>query len=191
MRRDFLRILPRFLWAGLFSLCIAKNISATEPPKISTATPTVALSSSAFQAVCEDLQTVTRVEADFVEEKTLHILSHPLLSKGTLLFSAQQGVYRVMQEPMHQELLITRTQLVQKDAQGTVQRMSVRGQPAAQVFVDVFLSFFAGYRREWEKTFAAIFSGAENNWKIDMIPRRGSPAAKALRKITLEGHEGV
>jgi hypothetical protein len=67
------------------------------------------------------------------------------------LFSPLHGVYRVLLEPVHQEMLITRTQLVQKDAPGTVQRMSVRGQPAAEAFVDVFLSFFpvtaAGGRR--------------------------------------------
>ncbi len=101
------------------------------------------------------------VQADFVEEKTMRILSRPLESKGTLTFSPQEGVYRVMQEPVHQELLITRSQLVQKDAAGTVQRMKVRGQPAAQVFVDVFLSFFSGDRQAWDKTFDASFSGSD------------------------------
>jgi len=173
------------------SLCAPAIVSAAEPPALSTAAATVDVSSSAFQTVCDDLRAVTLVQADFTEEKTLHILSHPLESKGTLLFSPQQGVFRVMQEPVHQELLITRAQLTQKDAQGNIQHMGVRGQPAAQAFVDVFLSFFSGDRRGWEKTFETVFSGSERAWTIALIPRRKSPAKKVLRKILLEGHEGV
>src|SRR5258708_25958173 len=191
MHRYSLCIVPRFLWGGLFSLCISMMVSAMDPPVLSTATPTVDLPSSVFQTVCDDLRAVTLVEANFVEEKTLHILSHPLQSKGTILFSPQQGVYRVIQEPLHQELLITHSQFVQKDAQGTVQRMSVRGQPPAQAFVDVFLSFFAGDRRAREKTFDRVFAGSDSDWKIELIPHRKSPAAKALRKIILEGRGGV
>jgi outer membrane lipoprotein-sorting protein len=166
----------------LFCLCLSQMVLAAEPQ---------ASLPAAFQVVSDDLRAVTLVQADFVEEKTMHILSHPLESKGTLMFSPQHGVYRVMQEPVHQELLITRSQLIQKDAEGTVQRMRVRGQPAAQVFVDVFLSFFAGDRRVWEKTFEAVFSGERSHWKIELIPRRKSPAAKALRRILLEGREGI
>jgi hypothetical protein len=146
---------------------------------------------AAFQQVCADLRAVTRAQAEFTEEKTLQILSHPLQSKGTLLFSPQDGVYRVQREPLHQEMLITRSQLVQKDAQGVVHRMSVRGQPAAQAFVDVFLSFFAGDQRAWEKNFEAAFAGIEENWKIVFTPRRKSPVAKALRRIVLEGRQGT
>src|SRR5580704_5293780 len=124
--------MPRYSWFYFF-LCTSLLAASPQAPL-----------STDFQTVCDDLRAVTLVQADFVEEKTMHILSHPLESKGTLTFSPQQGVYRVMMEPVHQELLITRSQLVQKDAAGTVQRISVRGQPAAQVFVDVFLSFFSG-----------------------------------------------
>jgi hypothetical protein len=174
--------MARFLWVGWLCLGLSARVHALEPPAPSTA---------AFQTVCDDLRAVTRVKAEFVEEKTLHILSHPIQSTGTILFSPQEGVYRIMQQPVHQELLITRSRLVQKDAQGTVQHMSVRGQPAAQAFVDVFLSFFTGDRHGWEKTFDAAFSGSVSDWKIELIPRRKSPAAKTLRKILLEGREGV
>ena len=137
------------------------------------------------------LEAVTQVHADFVEEKTLHLLDHPLRSRGTLLFSPKQGVYRVLLEPVHQEQLITRSQVMQKDAQGTVQRMKVRDQPAARAFVDVFLSFFSGDRSAWNKTFQARFEGSLQDWKIELIPHRKSQAEKALRKILLEGHEGL
>ncbi len=162
------------LWAGMTPCILA-----------------AAISPSAFQQVCDELRAVTLVQADFVEQKTLHILSHPLESKGTLLFSPRRGVYRVMKEPVRQEILITREHLVQRDALGHVNRMSVRGQPAAQAFVDVFLSFFAGDPRGWDKTFEAMFSGSVDAWTINLIPRRKSPAAKALRQIVLAGHGGV
>ena len=179
------------LWAGWLCAGPSRFVAATDAPAPSTAPAAVDVSSSAFETVCADLRAASLVKADFVETKTLRILSHPLESKGTLWFSPTQGVYRVMQEPVHQELLISRTQLVQKDAQGTVQRMGVRGQPAAEVFVDVFLSFFAGDRRGWEKTFAAVFSGSVDDWKIELIPRPKGPAAKALRRILLAGHGGL
>jgi hypothetical protein len=147
--------------------------------------------SDPFKAVCADLRAVTFVESDFSEEKKMRLLSHPLESKGTLMFSPKQGVYRVMTTPMHDELLVTRTALVQKDSQGKVQRMAVRSQPAARAFVDVFLSFFSGDEKAWRKTFDVSFSGTENTWRIEFVPHEKSPVARALRNIVLEGSKGI
>jgi hypothetical protein len=145
----------------------------------------------AFQKVCEELQAATRVQADFVETKTLRMLDNPLTSSGTLLFSPQQGVYLVRTEPVRQELLITRSEFIQKDAQGSVQKMKVRSQPAARAFVDVFLSFFSGDRNRWEKAFQAEFEGSVGTWKIELIPHKKSPAAQSLQKIVLKGRGGA
>jgi len=107
------------------------------------------------------------------------------------MFSPSQGVYRVMEEPLHEELLITRSQVVQKNAQGIVQHMSVRKQPAARAFVDVFLSFFSGDQEAWKKTFDVTFSGTVADWTLGFVPKLNSPGANALRSIVLEGHDGV
>jgi len=178
------------LLTGLFFISSFRAISAYDPVVISTL-PVTDVASSDFQTVCEHLRAVTLVQADFAEEKTLNILTHPIASTGTLLFSPKSGVYRVTLTPIHQELLITRSQFIQKDAQGNVQRMSVQRQPVAQAFVDVFLSFFAGDKQAWERTFEAFFSGSLERWRIVFLPRHNSPAAKAIRKIVFEGHDGI
>jgi hypothetical protein len=147
--------------------------------------------SDPFKTVCQDLRAVTFVESDFSEEKKMHLLAHPLQSRGTLMFSPKQGVYRVMTTPIHAEFLVTRTALVQKDSQGKVQRMAVRSQPAARAFVDVFLSFFSGDEEAWRKTFDVSFSGTEDSWRIEFVPHEKSPVARALRGIVLEGSKGI
>lgn len=170
-----------YLVLSLFSLSWLRAAPAEE----------VASSTADFETVSADLRQVTWVEADFTEEKTLHILTHPLHSSGTLMFSPQRGIYRVMTDPVHQEMLITRSELVQKDAQGNVQRMNVRGQQAAHAFVDIFLSFFDGDQKAWRKAFDMSFSGTAAAWTIEFVPHRKSPVDKALRRIVLEGRDGT
>jgi len=171
----------RRFWPLVFGLCWMGSSVGVQADE----------ASSAFESVCERLRAVKQVETDFAEEKTLHILTHPLKSTGSLLFSPDKGVYRVTREPLHQELLITHSQLLQKDSQGNIQSLAVRSQPEARVFIDVFLSFFSGDNRAWEKSFDTTFSGSVGDWEIQFRPRRRSPAAKALRGITLKGHDGV
>jgi hypothetical protein len=167
----------RYLYS-VIGLTLAARIWAADAP-------------DAFQAVCADLRAVTEIQADFEEDKTLKILAHPLHSQGTLHFSQSQGIYRVMTTPVHQEMLITRAQFVQKNAEGAIQRMSVRKQPAARAFVDVFLSFFSGDQDAWKKVFDVTFAGTREEWKITFAPKRKNPAAQFLHNIVLEGREGI
>src|ERR1039457_5876474 len=169
----------------------AYPLQAEMPPPAVNEVTAVVPSSAAFREVCQKLRDVTLVEAEFSEEKTLHILSHPLHSSGTLLFSPQRGVYRVMKEPVVQEMLITRSQLIQKNAEGSVEHMKVARQPVARVFIDIFLSFFSDERNTWDKMFDVTFSGTLPDWRIVFAAKHESPVAQAIRDIALEGHDGV
>jgi hypothetical protein len=144
-----------------------------------------------FYQVCAALRAVTGIEADFAEDKTLHILQRPLHSTGKLMFSPTQGVYRVMEEPVHQELLISRSLFVQRNADGVVERMSVRRQQSTKAFVDIFLSFFSGDWKTWDRAFNVTFSGTLMAWKMRFVPRPNNPAARALHEAVLEGSQGV
>jgi len=97
----------------------------------------------------------------------------------------------VMKEPLVQEMLITRSQVIQKNADGTVERMAVARQPAARAFINIFLSFFSDDQKALEKTFDVSFTGEVPSWKIVFTPKRGSPVAQAIHDMSLEGHEGV
>src|ERR1019366_1567095 len=156
------------IWMILAWVGGAWPLRAAEPPSPGSE---VHASSAAFQEVCAKLREAIFVETEYSEEKSLQILSHPLHSSGTLLFSPERGVYRVMKEPIVQEMLITRSQVIQKNADGTVERMAVARQPAARAFIDIFLSFFSGDRAAWEKTFDVTFSGQIPDWRLVFAAR--------------------
>ena len=169
----------------------AYPLQAEKPSVPVSEVTSVVPSSAAFQEVCKKLRDVTLVEAEFSEEKTLHILSHPLHSSGTLLFSPQRGVFRVMKEPLAQEMLITRSQLIQKNAEGAVEHMKVAHQPVARAFIEIFLSFFSDDRNTWDRLFDVTFSGTVPEWRIVFVAKQASPVAQAIHDIALEGHDGV
>ena len=182
---------PHELWMLIAMGWGAYPLQAETPPAAVNEVAAVVPSSAAFQEVCQKLRDVTLVEAEFSEEKTLHILSHPLHSSGTLLFSPQRGVYRVMKEPVVQEMLITRSQLIQKNAEGAVEHMKVAHQPVARAFIDIFLSFFSDERNTWDKMFDVTFSGTVPDWRIIFVAKHESTVAQAIHDMTLEGHDGV
>lgn len=187
---------PYFQWRPAFLLffMLGSFVHGFEDLAKSTAdinrvvTPQESSSSPhAFQAICDKFQTIKMVETNYSEEKVLQILDHPLLSRGTLIFSPEQGIYRHMKDPFEQEILMTRSRLIQHTAGESVQEIPVRRQPVAQAFVEVMMSFFSGDRQTWEKYFEATFTGTEAEWKIQFIPRKGSPIAIAINRILLEG----
>lgn len=126
--------------------------------------------------------------AKFVEEKKVLILQRPLRSSGELIFLPHKGLYRKLQTPFAQELLITTTAIQQRDASGRSETLALEKLPLAKALVEGFLAVFSGSVESMQTHFQGYFSSENHHWKLALKPIR-AVMAQMISCMILEGEK--
>jgi len=174
-------------------------------PAITAASATAPLASCAdwdnrFQqsltraTVPEVLRRVLAVHQDqgftsrFAETKHIGLLRHPLRSTGQLVFIPRQGLYRQLNSPFQQEMLITDRAIYQRYAGGATETMALAKLPAAKAFVEAFLAVFSGSWDTLHAHFHVYFSAHESEWQLGLKPAH-PVMAKVISCLVLDGEQ--
>lgn len=184
-------------WVALLVCCLGSlMLSAASPgagapqddarPAVLSHPVDLARPSAAFSAVNKALRESKCVRSEFNEEKRIKVLKRPLTASGTLVFSAQHGLYRATQKPFVQELLVTPARLSQRDASGRVERVDVEKQPLAKGFVAAFLLVFSGQDQALAEQFEIYFEGSAESWTMGFVPRK-APLSKFIASLVVTG----
>ena len=124
----------------------------------------------------------------FDETKHIKLLRRPLRASGQLLFIPGQGLYRQLQSPFAQELLITDRAIYQRQANDAVETLSLAKLPAAKAFVDAFLAVFAGSWETLRAHFHVYFARRDAGWQLGLKPAHDA-MAKVIACLVLDGEE--
>jgi outer membrane lipoprotein carrier protein LolA len=124
--------------------------------------------------------------AKFEEEKTILVLQRPLRSTGHLIFLPQKGLYRQLEAPFRQELLITTSAVHQRDDHGRVETMALEKVPFAKAMVEGFLTVFSGSWESLYRHFQVYFFAADPHWKLGLLPKHAM-VSKLISCLILEG----
>ena len=111
--------------------------------------------------------------AHFAEEKQIGVLRRPLISSGQLIFISERGLYRHLQQPFSQELLMTSKAIQQRNARGQTETINLEALPVAQAFVNAFLSLFSGSWATLHSHFHVYFSQPDQHkqhWQLGLKP---------------------
>lgn len=125
----------------------------------------------------------------FTEEKRIAVLHQPLMSSGQLIFLPTHGLYRQLQKPFMQELVITPEAIHQRNAAddgATV--VALDKLPAAQVFVGAFLALFAGSWDMLHTHFEVYFMQDQQQWQLGLKPINEA-MARLISCLVLEGEQ--
>ena len=126
--------------------------------------------------------------ARFAEEKRIGVLRRPLISSGQLIFIPERGLYRHLQQPFSQELLMTSKAIQQRNTRGQTETISLKALPVAQAFVNAFLSLFSGSWTTLHSHFHVYFSQPEQpgqHWQLGLKPT--NPALTRLISCLIVG----
>ena len=126
--------------------------------------------------------------ATFEEEKKVAILNRPLRSSGELIFFPGKGLYRKLQTPFAQEVLITPEAIHQRDQSGRVEKLALEKLPAAKAFVEAFLAVFSGSWAALHSHFQMYFSSDSHRWQLGLTPKH-NVMNKLISCIVLEGEK--
>jgi hypothetical protein len=124
----------------------------------------------------------------FTEEKYIPALRRPLRSSGQLVFIPRHGLYRRLQTPFVQELLMTSEALHQRQAHGATEVLPLDNLPMAKVFVEAFLALFSGSWETLQAHFQVYFRAQDNHWHLGLKPIHKA-MAQVIACLILEGEQ--
>ncbi|MDH1487735.1 outer membrane lipoprotein carrier protein LolA [Acinetobacter johnsonii] len=151
--------------------------------------PTVNAQNTELKQVFAQLGATPVVRAQFEQQKKLTALNKTYVSKGTVLFSKNQGVLWQIQSPVKADLVVTPRKLVQK-TQRTSSQIEVDKTPYGSV-ATMFLQLMSGNEAALAKNFnvvSANYSPAQ--WNVSLTPK-SSLFKKLFVQVDAQGQRYV
>ena len=128
--------------------------------------------------------------ADFKQEKSLKVLTRPIVSKGRLVFVSGKGVLWQVREPYATQFLVKSDALIKWGDDGQPQRLSLGQAPVFRSLSQVFLAVFSGSTGSLKETFEILSRFNEGRWQLSLVPR-DSDFAKIIARIGVTGQNYV
>ena len=132
--------------------------------------PTVNAQNTELKQVFAQLGATPVVRAQFEQQKKLASLNKTYVSKGTVLFSKNQGVLWQIQSPVKADLVVTPRKLVQK-TQRTTSQIEVDKTPYGSV-ATMFLQLMSGNEAALAKNFNVVSANySPTQWNVSLTPK--------------------
>ena len=140
----------------------------------------------------ERLKTSPVLKGEFEQSKTLKGFRNPLVSKGEFLVARGQGVWWHTQQPFESTLVVTKTRLFTRNADGSAGNlMDAQAEPGLQQVNELIFSLLSADLDVLADKFTIVAQpvGAAG-WTLALTPRDPN-LAKFLVRATLAGERDV
>jgi hypothetical protein len=134
--------------------------------------------------VAATLRQARTLRGAYSQSKTLHELPNPLLADGTYLFVKDTGIVWRTVRPFASELVITRNQIVSRDAGGGTLRIGADQQPGIRTVSGLFFAVFALDFATLETMFDLYSVHDGGRWRLGLKPK---VAAGTIGEIVVSG----
>lgn len=130
------------------------------------------------------------VRGRYQQQKRLHEVPRPLKAEGSFLFMKGTGISWHTEQPFDSELVITGTDLFQRENGATTMHVSADQQPGVRIVAEVFFAVFALDFDALGKRFDLYSRPTGNHhWELGLRPKPGQGGT--LKEITVGGGKDV
>jgi outer membrane lipoprotein-sorting protein len=151
-----------------------------------------ALDADVVKLVHQRLQAAPVLKGEFEQTKTLKGFRNPLVSHGEFLVARGQGVWWHTQQPFESTLVVTKTRLFTRNADGSANNlMDAQAEPGVKQVNELIFSLLAADIDVLADKFNVVAQpvGA-TGWTLTLTPRDAN-IAKFLVRATLTGERDV
>jgi hypothetical protein len=180
MRR---RVLGLLLLAGLSAAASAADVA-----------PLAYDANTGQRAAAGDLDTVMSLLArrrhgrvEFIEQKFLSILDHPLESSGELLYDAPDRLEKRTTLPRPETLVLAGSVLTMERG-GHARVLDLKRYPQVQPFVESIRATLAGDRGALERVFHVEFAGSARRWSLTLVPL-DRQLQRTIKQVQIDGSQ--
>ncbi|MES2356416.1 MAG: outer membrane lipoprotein carrier protein LolA [Pseudomonadota bacterium] len=174
-------LLIRRILFGLM-LCAASTASwaATEPNSAVTWD---------VKALMRDLAQVKSAKATFVEQKYLSILTKPLESSGTLIYTAPDRLEKHTLLPKPESMILERDSITLENKTKNQRRtVMLQDYPVIWTFVESIRSTLAGDLETLNRFYKVKLEGNSNEWHLSMAPSQRA-MQDVVSEIRIDGNK--
>jgi len=168
---------------GLLGLIAALAVALLAPP-------VGAQQSSGGWGLAQLMQRLHQVKsasAQFTERKTLHVLTEPLISSGTLLYVAPDQVQKITVLPKRERFAIDGDTLTMDGTtEGQSRRLSLAEHPEIGALVEGIRATLAGDLPALDRFYTVQFGGSPQDWHLFLQPKEAR-LQKFLKSIRIAG----
>ncbi len=130
------------------------------------------------------------IRGNFVQRKTIKILTRPLISSGFFVMSRSNGLYWRQTKPFLSELLVTRDVVAQRFHNGDISRYTNTEQPIISNISKIFLALWSGDIETLNTVFRIQATPVGQGWQLTLLPHDGV-AKKILSGIVVQGDDYI
>ena len=174
--------------AALATLALAAGAASSAAPASAAAAP----AADGVRLIHERLRISPVLKGEFEQVKTLKGFRNPLVSRGEFLVARGQGVWWHTRQPFESTLVVTRTRLFTRNADGSASNLAdAKAQPGLQQVNELIFSLLAADLDTLADKFTiAAEPVAGGGWTLALTPR-DPDIAKFLVRATLAGERDV
>jgi len=174
--------------AALATLALAAGAASSATPASAAAAP----AADGVRLIHERLRISPVLKGEFEQVKTLKGFRNPLVSRGEFLVARGQGVWWHTRQPFESTLVVTRTRLFTRNADGSASNLAdAKAQPGLQQVNELIFSLLAADLDTLADKFTiAAEPVASGGWTLALTPR-DPDIAKFLVRATLAGERDV
>jgi outer membrane lipoprotein-sorting protein len=135
-----------------------------------------------LEQLMRSLAQVKSAKAHFIERKDMEILSSPLESSGTLIYTAPDRLEKHTLKPRQESLVLEGNRLtLESKARNQLRTFELQEQPVIGAFVESIRSTLAGDLGTLKRYYEVRLTGGESEWQLHL-----TPSAPDMRRFVSE-----
>lgn len=125
--------------------------------------------------------------ADFEQEKSLSVLTHPLVSQGRMIFRRGAGVVWRVTSPIPAAVTLRKSSMTRWDDAGKGQVVDYDRSPLFGTLAETLVAIISGDVAVLERNFeVSLDSGAADDWKLTLTPKHAD-FARLVAGVEISG----
>lgn len=174
-------MIPRTLCATILAFALAVALAAA------AGLPTAAGADAPFglPQLMARFSTIKTAQAQFTEQRYLHILKGPTEDSGTLAYTAPDRLEKDTLHPTQQRMIVAGDTLTVEEL-GKTERLALADYPQIGGFIDGIRATLAGDIGTLQRIYRTDLTGTMNAWVLRLEPRDPSMLA-IVRSISISG----
>lgn len=130
------------------------------------------------------------IRADFTQEKQMAGFKKPLVTRGKMAFSRNQGVLWKIESPLRITYALTEDRIVEISEDGQTQVRTARDVAGLAQVGRVFRALLGAQTGPLTELFTVGIDSSAGRWRLSLQPKPG-PVAQYMKQIRLEGDRHV
>ena len=168
-------------------LCVALCAWLAAVTPVVAAGPAAAAGDWGLSQLMRELAQVKSASAQFTERKTMHMLSAPLVTSGTLAYVAPDLVQKITLTPVPERFVLEGDKIVIVDGpDNQVHQVSLADYPQVGGLVEGIRATLAGDLPTLERFYAVQLTGSAADWQL-LLQSKGADLTRFVKWIRIQG----